>query len=74
MSVLVSGCILYPVAYIHDTNNVAKKGQLRDNWAWLNINDVTPCMPNSIKVALGIGNCALGSYCLVVTQARHCII
>ena len=26
-------------------------------------------IPNSIKVALGIGNCALGSYCLVVTQA-----
>ena len=32
------------------------------------------CIPNSIKVALGIGNCALGSYCLVVTQAKHCIV
>ena len=28
---------------------------------------------NSIKVALGIGNCALGSYCLAVTRAKHCI-
>ena len=28
---------------------------------------------DSIKVALGIGNCALGSYCLVVTQVNHSI-
>ena len=28
----------------------------------------------SIKIALGIGNWALGSYCLVVTQANHCIV
>ena len=26
----------------------------------------------SMKVALGSGNCALRSYCLVVTQANHC--
>ena len=26
---------------------------------------------DSIKVALGIGNCALGSYCLVVTQVNY---
>ena len=26
---------------------------------------------DSIKVALGIGNCALGNYCLMVTQANH---
>ena len=25
-----------------------------------------------IKVALGIGNLALGTYCLPVTQANHC--
>ena len=25
-----------------------------------------------MKVALGIGSCALGSYSLVVTQANHC--
>ena len=31
-------------------------------------------IPNSIKVALRIGNCALGSYCLAVTQAKHCIV
>ena len=31
-------------------------------------------IPNSINVALGIGNCALGSYCLAVTQAKHCIV
>ena len=29
---------------------------------------------DSIKVALGIGNWALGSYCLVVTQANHQIL
>ena len=27
-----------------------------------------------MKVALGIGNCALGNYCLAVTQAKHCIM
>ena len=32
------------------------------------------CVPNSIKVALGIGDCALGSYCLAVTHAKHCIV
>ena len=26
------------------------------------------------KGCLGIGNCALGSYCLVVTQVTHCIV
>ena len=31
-------------------------------------------LPNSIKVALGIGNCALGSYRLAVTQAEYCIV
>ena len=31
-------------------------------------------MADSIKVALGIGNWALGSYCLVVTQANHQIL
>ena len=31
-------------------------------------------IPNSIKVALGIGNCAFVGYCLVVTQAKHCIV
>ena len=30
--------------------------------------------PNSKKVALGIGNWALGSYCLAVTQAKHSIV
>ena len=25
-----------------------------------------------MKVALAIGNCALGSYCLAATQANHC--
>ena len=30
--------------------------------------------PNSKKVALGIGNWALGSYCLAVTQAKHFIV
>ena len=29
-------------------------------------------MAHSIKVALGDGNCALQSYCLVVAQANHC--
>ena len=29
---------------------------------------------NSVKVALGIGNCALGSYCLMATQVNHCIV
>ena len=31
---------------------------------------------DSIKVALGFGNCALGSFCLVVTQVNenHCIV
>lgn len=29
---------------------------------------------DSTKAALGIGNLALGSYCLVVTQANHCIV
>ena len=29
---------------------------------------------NSKKVALRIGNWALGSYCLVVTQEKHCIV
>ena len=29
---------------------------------------------DSFKVALVIGNCALGSYCLVVTQVNHCIV
>ena len=28
---------------------------------------------DSVKVALGIGNCALGSYFLVVPQVNHCI-
>ena len=27
-------------------------------------------LADSLKVALGIGNCALGSYCLVVTQVK----
>ena len=31
-------------------------------------------IPNSIKVALGIGNYALGIYCLAVTQAKHWIV
>ena len=31
-------------------------------------------IPYSIKVALVIGNWALGSYCLAVTQAKHCIV
>ena len=31
-------------------------------------------IPNSIKVALSIGNCALGNYCLAVTQAKNCIV
>ena len=30
--------------------------------------------PNSKKVALGIGNWALGSYCLAITQAKHFIV
>ena len=29
---------------------------------------------DSIKIALGIGNWVLGSYCLVVTQANHYIV
>ena len=29
---------------------------------------------NSKKVGLGIGNWALGSYCLAVAQAKHCIV
>ena len=29
---------------------------------------------DTIKVALGIGNWALGRYCLEVTQAKHCIV
>ena len=29
---------------------------------------------DSIKVALGIGNCASGSYCLVVSQVNHFIV
>ena len=29
---------------------------------------------DSVKVALGIGNYALGRYCLVVTQAYHCSV
>ena len=34
------------------------------------------CISDSIKAALGIGigSCALGSYCLVVTQVNHCIV
>ena len=32
------------------------------------------CIPDSKKVALGIGHWALGSYCLVVTQVSHCIV
>ena len=28
----------------------------------------------SIKVALGIGNWALGSYSLVITQANYCFV
>jgi len=31
-------------------------------------------IPNSIKVALGIGHFALGGYYLAVTQAKHCIV
>ena len=27
---------------------------------------------HSIKVTLGVGNCALPSYCLVVAQENHC--
>ena len=34
----------------------------------------TPYIPNSKKVALGIGKWALVSYCLVVTQGKHCIV
>ena len=30
--------------------------------------------PNSKEVALGIGNWALRSYCLAVTQAKHVIV
>ena len=29
---------------------------------------------DSIKIALGIGNCALGMYCFVVTHANHRIV
>ena len=29
-------------------------------------------IPDSIKVALGIWNCALARYCLAVTQANLC--
>ena len=29
---------------------------------------------DSIKVALGIGNLALETYCLAVTQVNHCIV
>ena len=29
-------------------------------------------LADSIKVGLGVGNSAIGSYCLVVTQANHC--
>ena len=29
---------------------------------------------DSIKVALSIGNCALGSYCLLITQTNHYIV
>ena len=34
------------------------------------------CIADSIKAALGlgIGSCALGSNCLVVTQVNHCIV
>ena len=29
---------------------------------------------DSIKVALGIGNNALGIHCSMITQANHCIV
>ena len=34
----------------------------------------SPYTADSIKVALGIGNCALESYCFVITQVNHCIV
>ena len=40
----------------------------------LELNKLDISTPHSIKVALGIGNCALGSYRFAVTQAKHCIV
>ena len=46
---------------------------------WINLLIKSPFIfhtytPNSKTVALGIGNLAWGSYCLAVTQAKHCIV
>ena len=38
------------------------------------IHTLLTCTAVSIKVALGIGNWAIVSYCLVVTQGNHCIV
>ena len=38
------------------------------------IHTLHTCTAGSIKVALGIGNWAIVSYCLVVTQGNHCIV
>ena len=40
----------------------------------ISIRVIPPYTADSIKVALEIGNCALGSYCLVITQVNHCIV
>ena len=36
--------------------------------------DIQIYIVDSIKVALGVGNWALESYCLVVTQVNHCTV
>ena len=38
------------------------------------IHTLLTCTAVSIRVALGIGNWAIVSYCLVVTQGNHCIV
>ena len=36
--------------------------------------DIQIYIVDSIKVTLGVGNWALESYCLVVTQVNHCTV
>ena len=56
------------VLYNNQSVDVLKKlaaASLRDNEVHI---------PKSVKAALGFPNCALGSYCLAVTQAKRCIV
>ena len=54
-------------------HDILKSSLLRVNNQDL-VHTLYTCTAGSIKLAVGIGNWAIVSYCLVVTQGNHCIV